>query len=307
MGKPTKLDEYVKIKPFLDKMNAEESYLEITDEKSAPSLMAPEIPSNEKRKRINHEVETKETGKTTMKTITTSKDKNEEQVSSSKDAPERLNKIDNATNFDTNLARSTFSSSDPKVKEAYQKALEAVSKKKLDRYSRIDEKLPNIGTFFIKELTDSDMFSTHDIKNLESEIFSFESQNPLSVNDFKKILGLSEMVELPISDSELEDIFQQTVKHLTKNRKLSKPIEKQFSELFLKSLPDLPHISTLSEKDFYTNLQEMYRNKPENGLEIKNQLGLKSSEMESMSEDKSELFDEKDNLSKKNKLKSSTD
>merc|ERR1711990_1213814 len=294
---------YVKIKPYFDKMNAEKSFVEITDEKSAPSLIAPEMLSNKKGKRINHEVETKETGKTTMKTITTSMDKNEEQVSSSKDAPERLNKIDNATNFDTNLARSTFSSSDPKVKEAYRKALEAVSKKKLDKYSRIDEKLPNIGAFFIKELTDSHMFSTQDIKDLEGKISFFESQGPLSVNDFKKILGLSESIEksfkLQIKDSELEDVFQQTVKHLSKNRELSKPIEKQFSELFLKSLPDLPHISTLSEKVFNSNLQELYKNKPENGLEIKNRLGLISSEMEMMSEDKSEFLDKKDSLGKK--------
>ena len=89
--------------------------------------------------------------------------------------------------------------------------------------------IDNIGTLFIKELTDSHMFSTQDIKDLEGKISFFESQGPLSVNDFKKILGLSESIEksfkLQIKDSELEDAFQQTVKHLSKNRKLSKPIE----------------------------------------------------------------------------------
>merc|ERR1711990_1356925 len=52
---------------------------------------------------------------------------------------------------------------------------------------------------------------------------------------------------------------------------------------------------------------ELYKNKPENGLEIKNRLGLISSEMEMMSEDKSEFLDKKDSLGRKSELKNTID
>jgi hypothetical protein len=134
----------------------------------------------------------------------------------------------------------------------------------------------------IKELPNQSLTDFVDKQTITRRVSSIPSLEKISVDEGKEIASfitnsLSPKQTKPPTSESLEKSLEDTFKAL-KQRKMpvkeEKPEKFIFSDIFLRSVPEVASNSALDSVDLASNLTDMYENPPEDGDQMVRKLGL---------------------------------